>query len=183
MPGNSNLAKEADLWGTIILRDSGSSGHTKATISYPDEQIFAEIYMGEESATIAGSGGDGTLLPALPILDTEIASVEDKNLIVVGGSCVNSVAASLLGGALCGADFESKTGVGAGSFLIQTFDRSGGKVATLVAVYNAGDTTNAAKYLTTQKLDVEKAGTKYKGTSATEATMSSEASSAGNATG
>ncbi|MEK6933682.1 MAG: hypothetical protein AABW75_02280 [Nanoarchaeota archaeon] len=176
------------LWGTFVERDT--SDNNRITLQYPDTQSIADVLFTAPEATVDTSS-DGTTstgtgikeLGSVTVSDSEAASVSDKNLIVVGGSCVNSVAASLLGGALCGADFESKTGVGAGSFLIQTFDRSGGKVATLVAGYNAGDTTNAAKYLTTQKLDVEKAGTKYKGTSATEATMSSEASSAGNATG
>jgi hypothetical protein len=76
----------------------------------------------------------------------------------------------LLGGALCGADFEAKTGVGAGSFLIETFARDGGAVATLVAGYNAEDTTNGAKYLTTQMPDTT-VGKTYKGTSATTATL------------
>ena len=100
------------------------------------------------------------------VRDTEVASVSGKNLIVVGGSCVNTLAASLLDGAGCGADFESKTGVGAGSFLIQTFDRTGGKVATLVAGYNMEDTKNAAKVLMAGTVDTT-AGKKYKSTSAT----------------
>jgi len=175
------------IWGTLIERDTTDAN--KVTLMYPDTQMLADVLFSAPEVTVENTD-DGTTtgtgikeLGSVTVSDSEASSVSDKNLIVVGGSCVNSVAASLLGGALCGADFESKTGVGAGSFLIQTFDRTGGKVATLVAGYNAGDTTNAAKYLTTQKLDVEKAGTKYKGTSATEATLSSEASSAGNATG
>ncbi len=79
----------------------------------------------------------------------------------------------MLGGALCGSAFEAKTGVGNGQFLIQTFSRTGGKVATLVAGYNAADTTNAGKYLTTQTVDTT-VGKKYKGTSATQATLVTE---------
>ena len=47
------------------------------------------------------------------------------------------------------------------------------KVATLVAGYNAADTTNAAKYVTTQTVDTM-VGKKYKGTSATQATLVTE---------
>ena len=66
-----------------------------------------------------------------------------------------------------------QTGVGTGSFLIQTFANpyASAKIATLVAGYNAGDTTNAGKYLTTQTLDVETVGTKLKGSTATTATL------------
>jgi hypothetical protein len=93
-------------------------------------------------------------------------------LIVVGGSCVNTVAAELLGSTtpLCGAAFEEKTSVGTGAFLIKTFSR-GGKFATLVAGYNADDTKNAAKYLTTQSNIIIEAGKGYKGTSATSAEL------------
>ena len=54
--------------------------------------------------------------------------------------------------------------------MIESFAQSGGKVATLVAGYNAGDTTNAAKYLTTQTVDTD-VGSKYVGTTATSATL------------
>ena len=99
------------------------------------------------------------------VSDGEVGSVAGKSLIVVGGSCVNSVAADLLDSAtpLCGADWEAKTSVGSGSFLIETFDRGSGNVATLVAGYNAVDTANAAKALTTQTVDTG-VGKKYTGT-------------------
>jgi len=62
---------------------------------------------------------------------------------------VNSVAAELLGvtNPTCGEGFTTATGVNSGQYLIETFSRTGGKVATLVVGYNAGDTTNAAKAL------------------------------------
>lgn len=172
-PADSNIEKRGTLWGTIATIDSGDSDQKQATLSYPDEQIYAQVYIGENSATIsAGTTGSGsvTSLGNVLVTDAEASSVSSKNLIVVGGSCINSVAADLLGAGACGADFESTTGVGAGSFLIETFSRSSGKVATLVAGYNAGDTTNAAKYLTTQTVDTT-AGKKYKGTSATSAEL------------
>ncbi len=172
-PANSNIEKRGDLWGTIVTLDSGDSDQKKATISYPNDQIYAQLFIAAQDASIvAGSstGGSVTSLGDILVTDSEASSVSAKNLVVVGGSCINSVAADLLGGSLCSADFESKTGVGAGSFLIETFSRTGGKVATLVAGYNAGDTTNAAKFLTTQTVDTT-AGKKYKGTSATSAEL------------
>ena len=71
----------------------------------------------------------------------------DKNIIVVGGSCINTMAADLLGGKFCGAEFTAKTNVQAGQVLIQTFDRGDGKVATLVAGYYAEDTTRGVMEL------------------------------------
>jgi len=137
-----------------------------AEVFYPtgDSESYAEVYLTDASASLS-TGGSATIGAAL--LDTEISSAAGKSIVVVGGSCVNSVAASLLGSStpLCGADWETATGVGAGSYLIQTFDRTGGDVATLVAGYNAGDTTNAATALTTQTVDTTP-GKKYTGTTA-----------------
>lgn len=149
---------------TKFVQDRPSSGLNSVDVEYHGEEVAAEVYISESAASIVAEGGT----KILPVKDSEAPAA--KNLVVVGGSCVNSVAASLLGGALCGADFEAKTGVGAGSFLIETFARDGGAVATLVAGYNAEDTTNAAKYLTTQTVDTT-VGKKYKGTSATAATL------------
>jgi hypothetical protein len=133
-------------------------------VEYHGEESYADVFVSESAAAVTAEGG----VTILPVTDAETTSA--KNLIVVGGSCINTVAAGLLGGALCGADFEAATGVGAGSFLIETFSRTGGGVATLVAGYNAGDTTNAATYFTTQTVDTT-ADKKYIGTSATAATL------------
>jgi len=161
-----------------------TSATRTAKITYPSAQTSASPVLTAKGATVTSdnsgsSSGDGSVkvLGSVSVSDSEASSVSGKNLIVVGGSCINSVAASLLGSALCGADFTTSTGVGAGQFLIQTFDRTGGKVATLVAGYNAGDTTNAAKYLSTQTVDTT-VGKKYKGTSATTASMEATNSTA-----
>ena len=47
--------------------------------------------------------------------------------------------------------------------MIETFARSGGKVATIVAGYHAADTTAASTSLQTNKPEIV-AGTKYTGT-------------------
>lgn len=180
LASDSKKTKEADRWGTIALVDSSDSDQKTTTISYPGEQVHNSIYFGAISSEISGGVATGTgagvvELGSVSVTDAEASSVAGKNLVVIGGSCVNTVAAQLLGlsGKTCGADFTASTGVGAGQFLIETFSRSGGKVATLVAGFNAGDTTNAAKYLTTQTVDTM-AGKKYKGTSSTSAELMTE---------
>lgn len=175
LASNSKISKEMDLFGAIATIDSGDSDQKSATISYPDEQVSANVYMGLISSSVSGGTvGSGTVktLGSVIFADTEATSFASKNIVVVGGSCVNTVAASLIGatGKACGADFTAKTGVNSGEFLIETYSRTGGKFATLVAGYNAADTTNAAKYLTTQAVDTA-VGKKYKGTSATSATL------------
>ncbi len=137
-------------FGTLLERDTDNNNFV--TLWYPDEQMYADLLFTAPAAVVSssdtGSGG-GTVnsLGSVSVSDTESASVASKNLIVIGGSCVNKIAAELLGGDLCGDAFEEKTTVGAGSFLVQTFARTGDKVATLVAGYNAGDTANAVTKL------------------------------------
>jgi hypothetical protein len=176
LASDSKMTKEADLWGTIITVDNSDSDQATATISYPDEQVYAQVYVAGVDSTITPGSVSGSSsvksLGSVTVSDSEVGSVSAKNLVVVGGSCVNSVAASLLDSStpLCGADWEAKTGVGSGSFLIETFDRGNGKVATLVAGYNAGDTTNAAKALTTQTVDTS-VGKKYTGSTASSVSL------------
>ena len=72
-----------------------------------------------------------------------------NNLIVVGGSCVNSVAADLLtvSAGTCGSGWSAATGLGEGDYVVQTFAQSDGKVATLVAGWSQEDTASAATFL------------------------------------
>lgn len=167
--------------GTRVERKGLSSDQREATITYYGEQIYANAILSDISAVIGGSGSSGGVsdLGSVAVSDAEASQVYSKNLIVVGGSCVNTVAAALLGSdsPLCGSAFEAATSVGSGSFLIQSFSSpfASSKVATLVAGYNAADTTNAAKYLTTQTVMTD-AGKKYVGTSSTQASLIEESS-------
>jgi hypothetical protein len=162
------VGHKASALGTKVLHDKPTSGLNDVTITYFGEEVSAEVFVTESGASVITDGE----VSVMTVTDSEASTVSSKNLIVVGGSCVNSVAADLLGvsAGTCGDAWEAATGVGSGSFLIETFSRSGGKVATLVAGYNAGDTTNAAQYLTTQDVDTG-VGMKYTGTTATEATL------------
>jgi len=41
------IMKEGDLWGTIITTDFSDADQLSAEINYPDEQVYAEIYVAE----------------------------------------------------------------------------------------------------------------------------------------
>jgi len=136
------------------------------TVDYYGKEVTADVIVVAGAATIS-SGSN--VLGNIKVKDTEVASVADKNLIVVGGSCINTAAAALVGGAKCGAAWTAATGVGAGQFLIKGYATSDltdeGKVALLVAGYDAADTVKATTYLTNKEVDTSKA---YKGTTSTE---------------
>jgi len=139
-----------------------------------DEYDFDIEYFGEEvTADVQVVGGDATLssgsdvLGNVVFLDTETSSYADKNVIVVGGSCINSAAAALVGGAKCGAAWTEATGVGVGQFLIKGYADSTitSKLALLVAGYEQDDTAKATTYLINKEVDTSK---EYKGTTSTE---------------
>tara|TARA_Y100000296_G_scaffold36581_1_gene42311 strand:+ start:3303 stop:6020 length:2718 start_codon:yes stop_codon:yes gene_type:complete len=174
MASDSKITKDLDWYGVLTTKDATDSDQTTVTISYPDTQMYAQLYIGEVgSAVTAGATASGsTQLGDVLVKDTEISSVSSKNLIVVGGSCINAVAANVLGSAYCGSSFTDATGVGSGEFLIESIgDKyTTGKVALVVAGYDSADTVNAAKYLRTQTVDTT-AGMKYKGTTSTSAEL------------
>ncbi len=134
-------------------------------INYYGEEVTAKVLV-IGGDTIISEGGDATLGNIL-VKDTEVGSVASKNLIIVGGSCINSAAAALVGGTKCGAAWTEATGIGAGEFLIKGYDDSTltTRLALLVAGYEAEDTVKATTYLTNKVVDTSK---EYKGVTSTE---------------
>lgn len=165
---NDDIYKKMDQFGTLVTTDQSDSDQYSMTISYPELQTTAMIYL-DSLAEGSGTGSLGNVR----VMDDELASsgMSSKNLIVVGGSCVNSAASTLLSNAGCGASWTAATGAGSGEWIIQTFANpwANSKIATLVAGWEQGDTANAATYLTTQE-PVTNVGQKLTGTTATAAT-------------
>ncbi len=129
----------------IVTSDKG-----KAEIIYNSDETYLNVYVAEADA-VSSSTTSGVVM----VKDSEVSSVNDKNLIVVGGSCINSAAAALVGGAYCGESWTAATNVGANQYLIKGYASSSltSKMALLVAGYEAADTAAAATYLTTQTVD------------------------------
>ncbi|PIZ82075.1 hypothetical protein COX98_01165 [Candidatus Pacearchaeota archaeon CG_4_10_14_0_2_um_filter_30_11] len=150
---------------TEILYNKPSGSQKSVKLIYHGDEVAANVYVTPSDAvTTTGALGD------VLVKDSEVSSVASKNLVIVGGSCINSAAATALGGAYCGNAFTAATGVSAGEFLIKGVQDkfATGKLALVVAGYEAADTVNAATYLTKKVVDTSK---EYKGTSATEATL------------
>jgi len=139
--------------------ESDTDKDAKTTLYIPSEEVTYDVTIASEVSSTPAEAGK------LIVADTDAAKMSGKNLIVVGGSAINSVAADYLGfnGPTFGEAFTEKTGVSAGEYLIQSFDKDDGKVAIVVAGYNAADTENGAKYLALKDYVV---GKKYKGTTA-----------------
>ncbi len=138
-------------------------------LTIPKAQAEAKVYLtsGAFEAVETTVGGDDGSYAVNKVsvgaakLDTEVADTwENSNVIVVGGPCANSVAAALLNNpAECGAGFEPNKAV------IKLFERESGKVAMLVAGYEAADTVRASKVVAAfdehslTGMEVEVAGT------------------------
>jgi len=150
-------------YGTYVWRDTGATNQNFVGIGYGSDMMYAEVTMSEGEAAVPSDVG------VVTVMDSAVGTVAGKNLVVVGGSAINSVAAELLGAAYSEAAFTAATDVAAGEFLIQSFSRAG-KTALLVAGYNAADTEKAVTYLLNNDITTT-TGTKYKGTSATEASL------------
>jgi len=166
----TDLTKQMDYFGTLVTEDATTSSQKEVTISYPKEQVHAQIFVGAtgSSASSSASTSTATQLGEVLVKDSEVSSVSSKNLIIVGGSCINSAAATVLGGAYCGAAFTEATGVGSGQWLIKSVSGAytEGKIALVVAGYEAADTVNAATYLRNQAPDT---ALNFKGTTSTAA--------------
>lgn len=155
-------------FGTYVLKDSSDTNQAFTSLTYPEEPMYFDVAFAEADATVTSGGASA--LGDVMVMDSEIASVQDKNLVLVGGSCINTATATALGGAYCGEAFTSMTGVGTGQFMIKGYDGAftTGKLALVVAGYDAADTVNAATYLKTQTVDTS---AEYIGTTGTTADL------------
>lgn len=113
-------------------------------VKYSGEETYGNLYVAQAGVATSSGGSTGAMI----FKDTESSAYAGKNLVIVGGSCVNSAAAKVLGVASdrgvpgCYAD----TGLSAGQFLIKK-GALNGKTAIVVAGYEADDTVKAVQLL------------------------------------
>jgi len=168
-----------DHYGIVIKDPENNADNDRVLLEIPSEQVYAEVSVKGQGSVITttetnevetNETSNETVIDVPEVIelggiivkDTEINSVKDRNLIIVGGSCINAEAARLLEGKACGSDFTLKTGVTAGKALIQTFasPHNSNKVAVVVAGYNAADTTKAVNQIINTALNID-LGQKY----------------------
>ena len=134
--------------GQIIRSPESNLDNDQVIFSVPSDRVYATVSV--VAGGTASTDGASTL-GSVSILDSDLAAsgMSGNNLIVVGGSCVNSVAADLLtvSAGTCGSGWSAATGLGEGDYVVQTFAQSDGKVATLVAGWSQEDTASAATFL------------------------------------
>jgi len=136
-------------YGTYLVAESDESDYVTGYVpASEDGEVHYEVFFAPTEATVSASGSTVTTTKVNPlavgtaVLDSSVSlASESKNLIVVGGPCANSVAAALLKteAANCGAGFTP------GKAVVQLFDTPKGKVAMLVAGYEAIETQAASR--------------------------------------
>jgi hypothetical protein len=156
--GTSTQYKGMTTYGTIadhLASTLGGSG----TLSYPDVFTYANVYVMTPTGTVSTSGSSGTVTTdrILPItqdvvkLDSEVTDSDKANydMVVVGGPCINTVAAAALGKTYpaCGAASGIPTNAGLIKVIADQF--ATGKSVLLVAGWEAADTDLAARIVQT----------------------------------
>jgi len=152
---------------TYLLHDTPTgSGLNDLDITYHGSEAYGEVYVAEIGVT-AGEVGN------MVFTDAETTSWQSRDVILVGGSCINSATATALGLTYptCDTAFTTATGIGSGQYLIKSIAGSAGgvvnsgKIALVVAGYSKADTAAAAQKIVNNPEAVDTtAGKEYFGT-------------------
>ena len=105
-------------------------------------------------------------------LDSEVADVKAQNLVVVGGPCVNTAAAELLGN-----PSDCTEGFSPGKARVKLFEHANGNVAMLVAGYSGADTRLAGKVVANRASELSGKEVVVEGTTYADAKLSKPAAS------
>lgn len=165
--GNTYIQKLYDVYGALVTYDSYQQG--KATITYPNEQVYTNIFLLTSGATTSSTAtGGGTVKKVVPIgesvakLDTDISdpATVTKHLVLIGGSCANPLVQKLVDSGKIDAKFTCTGGIpGAGwetgkgyiFYVSNAFGNATGYSAVVIAGTDAIDTRNACSVM--QKFD------------------------------
>jgi hypothetical protein len=142
--------------GSIIVAPNSYSGSDIVKVKVPAQVLYAKLYVGKTTSGAAGSTVSYASYPSIPItsavakLDTEITATEKaKNLVVVGGPCVNTVAAAALGLTYpaCGASSTIPQSAALIKVVDSPYTEGTGKVVLVVAGWEAANTRAATAVL------------------------------------
>ena len=150
-PDNDEMERGYTTYGALFELNNPSSDNaaSELTVYYPLAMRGAQVFVTagtievKEGTSTAGGGITTTtvnpIAVGLAVLDTDAPTLGSDNMIIVGGPCVNTIAATLMGNpAVCTEGFTP------GKAVIKLF---ADKNALLVAGYSAQDTLGACYVL------------------------------------
>ena len=158
---DTDYSGNIDAFGTFYVKDSADDHQELLWFTYPESQMYADVYFAENDAVITPGMGSFTAGGWKYIKDTEVSSFSNRNLVVIGGTAVNRVARKILGLSegtpVYGSEaaWQDATGVdGANKAIIKlaTSPYASDKYALLVAGWEGPETEAAASWLTTGTL-------------------------------
>lgn len=167
--GESEVSYGYNSMGAFIRFDEPSGDPDELTVTYPKQQRLPKVYFTSGATTTSSTaGGDLTRVTVVDAtkLDSEIASASAQNLIVVGGPCVNTVAAELLGNPA-----DCTEGFTPGKARVKLFEHANGNMAMLVAGYSGADTRLAGKVISHRWSELSGAEVEVEGTTYSDATI------------
>jgi hypothetical protein len=150
-PNNDELETGYSGYGAFFsLSDPDTTSDAEElTVEYPETQRYAQVFVTAGVVEVAegAAGESGRLMTSrvnpiavgLAVLDSEAPALGSTNMIVVGGPCVNTVAAELMGNPV-----DCAEGFTPGKAVIKLFES---RKALLVAGYSAQDTLGATYVL------------------------------------
>jgi len=153
--GDSNKEEGYTTYGLHLLNDYTNDQNT-ITIDYPDNQVFANVYVtGEKVSTTTTTTGPVTVnyvdvTGGISRVDTDFdTTTPDKNVILIGGPSVNKLVYNLAEAGLTdkAADYAPDTAI---VQLIE--DAYGTNDALIIAGYAAKDTQLAGKVVSARLL-------------------------------
>ncbi|MDP3989675.1 MAG: hypothetical protein Q8Q01_00540 [archaeon] len=167
--GEENVAYGMNVMGAKWTYTTPSGSPQEFTLDYPEEQILPQVFITSGATASARTGGNLVTVEGVvgaSKLDSEIASVSAQNLIVVGGPCVNTVAAELLGNPA-----DCTEGFRPGVSRVKLFTHANGNVAMLVAGFSGQDTRNAGGFLATRASELTGDEVELEGTTSSDLTV------------
>lgn len=150
----------------ILVQSTETYGASEAVVlKVPFKTLYAKVYFGKMGSGVSGDSVQYTSYPSVPItlaiakLDSEITATEKgKNLITVGGPCVNKVTAEALDLTYptCGVSSTIPENKGLVKIVDSPYSEGTGKVVVVVAGWEADNTRAASSVL--QLYDTKLAG-------------------------
>lgn len=171
--GETDVGYAYTSQGAFLKFSTPSNDPQELSLTYPEKQRLPQVYVTsgatKSSLTKAGDLVAVTVVDATK-LDSEVASATAQNLVVVGGPCVNTVAAQLLGNpADCTAGFTP------GKARVKLWEHANGNMAMLVAGYSGEDTRLAGKVVAHRWKELSGDEVEVEGTTYSDATINAPA--------
>ena len=161
-PDDTDVTWRYSNTGLLTKQTAASSTPVELVVTTPSKSREVLAYVTSGATTSSVSGGDLALVTVVDAtkLDSEVSDVTAQNLVVVGGPCVNSVAAELMDNPA-----DCSEGFTPGTARIKLF-ANGDNMAMLVAGYSGTDTRLAGKVIAHRAseltgMEVEVEGTTY----------------------